>query len=780
MAVRNRIQVRRGYSMGYSGSQIGDTPVSNTAPNITVWQGSSVLYEGEIGYEIDTGKFKIGRKDPSTGSNIIWENLDYGGGGTGGGFIAGTGIGIYVNVSGDDTIYSVITNSDSNLTIEALNLSGLIPGTTGTYYNIGLADNLNNINNITISGDLAANDANFSGNVVVSGNISVSGNLTIAGTGITFPSGSLTVYNLEVTNSGNFGNALTVGGTGVSLEGHTHSWSAVTDLTGFCDDVANCVDTQFVGSSGVQLIYTSGDNILRVALSGESLAQHLLNTTGFIARSGANTYVTRSIVAGSNIVVDSGNGIIGNPRISLSGTLTGLTAVTATTFNGELSGNSSSASQVATIQRDTDSNAHYLTFVDANNNSSTNETVYTASGIRYIPSTDTLIVGNISGVTISGTIAQTDKIKTIRTISNSAYYITFVDSNNSSADYENVYTGDGLYYNPSNSGLTVGNNLIVGGNLTVNGTTVTANVDSMVIEDPMIVLGRPSGTIVDDSKDRGIEIVWSESSVAKTGFFGWDRSANEFIAARDVTISDNTVSNITYLDARFKDIDGSIITASSQFDGPGSGLSGTADSLEAGKAKNLSSGTTGSIPYQSNTDTTTFLSIGTSGQFLRVNNGATAPYWDTLTYTEIGDLPTIGSGTLTIATSGSGLGLGVNTTFGANQTGDTTITVTSNATDQNTYGTIVSRDSSGNFSATTITANLSGTATNAENIEVDTSSSNVNHLVFVNGTNGNLKPSVNSNLKFDAANNILYGTDYSSSTSPTSKIEYFIIDGGTP
>jgi hypothetical protein len=69
---------------------------------------------------------------------------------------------------------------------------------------------------------------------------------------------------------------------------------------------------------------------------------------------------------------------------------------------------------------------------------------------------------------------------------------------------------------------------------------------------------------------------------------------------------------------------------------------------------------------------------------------------------------TLGSNlaTLTLATSGSGLS--GSTTY--NGSGAATFTVTSNATNANTGSTIVFRDASGNFSAGTITATLTGTA----------------------------------------------------------------------
>lgn len=78
-------------------------------------------------------------------------------------------------------------------------------------------------------------------------------------------------------------------------------------------------------------------------------------------------------------------------------------------------------------------------------------------------------------------------------------------------------------------------------------------------------------------------------------------------------------------------------------------------------ANNLTGGVTGSIPYQSGAGATAMLSAGTPGQVLR-SNGSAAPSWDSF------------------GTSG------------------------------NTANAVVQRDGFGNFSAGTITANLTGTA----------------------------------------------------------------------
>jgi len=81
-------------------------------------------------------------------------------------------------------------------------------------------------------------------------------------------------------------------------------------------------------------------------------------------------------------------------------------------------------------------------------------------------------------------------------------------------------------------------------------------------------------------------------------------------------------------------------------------------------------------------------------------------------------VPAPNNGTLTMAVSGTGLS--GSATFTADQAGNTTFTVASNATSANTASAIVSRDASGNFSAGTITAALSGnalTATNADQLD---------------------------------------------------------------
>ena len=85
------------------------------------------------------------------------------------------------------------------------------------------------------------------------------------------------------------------------------------------------------------------------------------------------------------------------------------------------------------------------------------------------------------------------------------------------------------------AGGTISGNLTVGGNLIVDGDTITANVSTMTVEDPIITLGGTTAPTVNDNKDRGVEFRWHNGTVAKVGFFGFDRSSQKFTFIPDAT-----------------------------------------------------------------------------------------------------------------------------------------------------------------------------------------------------------------------------------------------------
>jgi hypothetical protein len=124
--------------------------------------------------------------------------------------------------------------------------------------------------------------------------------------------------------------------------------------------------------------------------------------------------------------------------------------------------------------------------------------------------------------------------------------------------------------------------------------------------------------------------------------------------------------------------------------------------------------------------------------------------------------------TLTLATSGTGLS--GSTTY--NNSGAATFTVTSDATSANTAGTIVARDGSGNFSAGTITANLTGTATTANNLSdaanITTGTINDARLPDLITSNINISSGISSVATLDATNATIDNLTFTSGTAITS------------
>jgi len=132
-------------------------------------------------------------------------------------------------------------------------------------------------------------------------------------------------------------------------------------------------------------------------------------------------------------------------------------------------------------------------------------------------------------------------------------------------------------------------------------------------------------------------------------------------------------------------------------------ISGNGVALSAINASNISSGTVG----------TARLATGTANSSSYLRGDQT---WAVLTAPN--------NGTLSMGVSGTGLS--GSATFTADQSGNTTFTVASNASSANGASTIVARDSGGNFAANTITANLTGTASTATTATTATTANALN------------------------------------------------------
>jgi hypothetical protein len=210
-------------------------------------------------------------------------------------------------------------------------VSGLLPinlvYTTGNQTISGVKTFLDNV---ISSGQISAPTGKFD-YIVSDQDFTINGTMNISAAANILANGPITFKadKYIVSGAGYFTSGLFVGPTGsptgVSLVGHNHTYS---EITNFCTGVADCVNTELLTNSGIQSIY--GTNTVQLSLSGIPLSLYSLNTSGFITATGNNGVTTRTISAsGLNILVGSGNGVSGNPIIGLNPYTSGLNTLQA-------------------------------------------------------------------------------------------------------------------------------------------------------------------------------------------------------------------------------------------------------------------------------------------------------------------------------------------------------------------------------------------------------------------------------------------------------------------
>jgi hypothetical protein len=223
MPVNTRLQVRRG-----------------TASNWT--STNPTLYAGEIGFETDSGRIKIG--DGTTS----WTSLDYNAV-IPTGFLAGSGLSVSVAADGSTVIYSL-----SDPTIQSTDITDFID---------------------------AVNDR--------------VGNLLTAGSNI----------QLTYTDNGNNTSSLQIAATGLSLSGHTHTLSNITDVTASATEV-NYIDGSIPGTgvAGKAVVLDGNLNITNL---------------GNVSTTGTLTVGGNLIVNGSTTTVNSTTTTVDDPIFTLGG-----------------------------------------------------------------------------------------------------------------------------------------------------------------------------------------------------------------------------------------------------------------------------------------------------------------------------------------------------------------------------------------------------------------------------------------------------------------------------
>jgi len=223
MPVNTRLQLRRGTASGWTSA-------------------NPILYAGEIGYETDSGRFKIG--DGTTS----WTSLDYNAV-VPTGFLAGSGISVSVAADGSTVTYSL-----SDPTIQISDITDFVDGVNDRVYD-----------------------------------------LLSAGSNI----------QLSYTDNGNDTSALQIAVTGVSLSGHTHQLSSITDVTSSATEV-NYLDGSVPGTgvAGKAVVLDSNLNI---------------SNLGNVSTTGTITIGGNLIVNGTTTTVNSTVTTLDDPILTLGG-----------------------------------------------------------------------------------------------------------------------------------------------------------------------------------------------------------------------------------------------------------------------------------------------------------------------------------------------------------------------------------------------------------------------------------------------------------------------------
>jgi len=319
-----------------------------------------------------------------------------------------------------------------NISVAGEFVSNLVPNATNTY-DLGLTGK-------------RWRDGFYSGSVDIAGNLVVDGNVTVGG-----------------------GNTVILYGQDVFIKnkdiilGYTTS---ITNEDASTDITANHAGVAIASTEGSPLVPFSATGINTLPDTYKQLMWFKSGTLGFGTDAFAFNY---GVAIGTTTMADGVRLAVG------TGVTVSDTSVSATTFYGSLvgdvTGNVSSADQVKTVSAADNPANYYITFVDANNGSATNESVYTDDGIYYNPGTNTFTTQNgyfTGNVTVDGTITGTATtatratlIDTTGTSDNATYYATFVDTS-AGQNSETLRTGTALSLNASTGNVKSSGDLQAG------------------------------------------------------------------------------------------------------------------------------------------------------------------------------------------------------------------------------------------------------------------------------------------------------------------------------
>ena len=633
--------------------------------------------------------------------------------------------------------------------------------------------------NTTIQGTLLVEDnVNFNGTLDVDADFAVRNGTTDKFfvdnvTGNTNIEGTLTADgHTELNSTLNVDNNTTLGGTLVVTNG--------SEFNGTVD-----VDANFAVRSGTT-------DKMTVASSTGNIA-----TDGTLTVQGETQIIDSLIINASNeeFAVQNGSGVDkftvdtdnGNTIIQGQVTVAGATQINnslGTTGVNTLTNNSD---QTLTGSYSADGAIRLTGGAGIGKNLAVGQGLRVYGGTELTGALDLNNNADISGtLTVSDqTIVKADnKFFKVQTAAGVDKFTVDTDNGNVVSQGELTVAGD----------AALQSDLVVTGNLTVNGTTTTVNSTVTTIDDPIITVGGDTAPASNDGKDRGVEFRYYDGS-AKIGFFGFDRSTQQFQFLTSATNSSEVLSgtdgalrvgslNVTGagtsvdIDNNLNvdgtaTVDGQIISQVSS--GPALVIPTTdkINNLNADLLDGMTTATAATVSTVVNRDSsgdfaanqiTAASGTGSGAGFL--GNASTADAWKTArTFTLAGvvqgsvsvdgsSAPTINTTFVDADSTGlaamSGTGYVVRTGTGTYAQRTFAVTASSGITLTNADGVsgattinvasaasnsannLVLRDASGNFAAGTITANLTGQVSSIANHDTDALSEGSTNLYFTN------------------------------------------------
>ena len=338
------------------------------------------------------------------------------------------------------------------------------------------------------------------------------------------------------------------------------------------------------------IIYTSGANTF-AASSISAFGRSIIDDADASAARTTLGLGTISTQAADSVNIDGGaiDGTIigGTTKAAIGGTT--ITATTA--FVGDVTGNSDTATALATartitIDGDVDATAtsfdgsQNITLTTTLDNTGVSAASYgsaTAVPVLTVDAKGRITAATTAAISTALTIAAdsgsndsvtlgtdtltfagtSNEIET--TVSNNQIQIGL--PNNVTIGNDLTVTGVLNSDDITSSTVTITGDAVISGTLTVNGTTTTVNSSTVQVDDPIFEIGDP-GISSADNLDRGIKFNWHDGSNAKKGFFGYDDSASEFVFIADATENSNTFTG-TKSNLRTGDINAQAVTGAS-------------------------------------------------------------------------------------------------------------------------------------------------------------------------------------------------------------------------